>query len=228
MSQVQQPPFASFVRVPAGYSGLYPCGGSDEFRQVSVLLQALHRPVVPTSGIVDDESLQQFGSSGSKMSGREGFQDLWTDECHLRLPYRPDHILVGIEIDSVLSADGSIDLGKEGGRDEAETDPALVDRCREACDVCRDTSSDSEQERIPACIVPHQPAADILHRGEDFVPFGCLDFQGSRGGDPGSPHHAPDIPVIYNEYAPVRRKLPRDILHRASDYLDINHLFVTN
>ena len=178
-----------------------------------------HRALIGVGRILDYEGLEQLCRSGNHLRIRQGFKRLRTDEGGFRLAYYTDHILERVQVDSVLSTDGRIDLGEQGSGDETELYAPFIDGCSKSRDVRSYTAAYSQEEGFPVRTLFHQPAADFSHGSDRLVllrGFNSINTfsQGSYlFGNPG------DIPVADYEQTGELRNVASDLRQRAVDYV---------
>ena len=127
------------------------------------LTEGGNRLFVAVAGIVDQEGLQELRRAAAPFPLRECLQKFRNNEGEFRLPDHAEHILVGVQIDAVLAADGRVHLGEERGRDEAEPDPPPVNGGRKSAQVRHDPAAEGDQRGPPVRAERQQPAADIQH-----------------------------------------------------------------
>ena len=131
-----------------------------------------------------------------------------------RLDDHAQHVLVVVEIDARLSADGGIDLGQQGGRDIGIPHPALVDGRREAREVRGDSAADGQYQRLPRRPGLQQRTGDEEHRLHRFFLFRRVDGNTSPHPGNGRDHlrrNPCGILVIDDEHLRLLRDERRDI-----------------
>ena len=157
-------------------------------------------------GIPDQEGFQQFRGPGAQLPFRQGLQHFRGQESKHWLDNDPQHILVVVQIDAGLPADGRIDLGKERRRKVGVADAALVDGRGKTGHIRRDAPADRQDEGLSRSARLHQLAANRKDRVHGLVLLRGLD------GDC-RPRRPRDLPRPWGHFAvidQIQLPFPRD------------------
>ena len=205
MAEVQDAPLPVLEGIAADDIGLDGGGAKDQFPQIAAFPERADGLSVG-GGIPDQEGFQQFRGPGAQLPFRQGLQHFRGQESKHWLDNDPQHILVVVQIDAGLPADGRIDLGKERRRKVGVADAALVDGRGKTGHIRRDAPADRQDEGLSRSARLHQLAANRKDRVHGLVLLRGLD------GDC-RPRRPGDLPRPWGHFAvidQIQLPFPRD------------------
>ncbi len=85
---------------------------------------------------------------------------------HLECAY---HILKAVEVHPCLPADTAVRLGEQGSGKLDIVNSPQVGGCRIACDIARNTASESQEHVLSVKALLNQKSVDIFHRVQRLV-----------------------------------------------------------
>ena len=220
VTEIQLAPLAVFPLVMFDDGHLDADRTDDDFAQqrlvVADLLERVALGQCKELRIADDGRLDHFGQSGAEIPVGETAQQIGVAEHEFGLVERTDDILVAIQIDAVLAADAGIDLGQQGGGQEAEADAAHVGRGDEAGDVRHDAAAHAHQKGAAVGSHGQQLAVDLFDLDKRLAAFALADhisFMVQRARK----HLRVKMPLAYDIQTlyPQEYKIARYTLERA-------------